>query len=289
MKDRLIAGGSLIALVLLACILDVQVIPVLPTLVFVALLALVGTLEMQRMLRSQDLHVFPAVLWTCTGLHLLSTGARALFGVWEFPGQEALAWLTLEGTAIALLLWSLTHAVVRGDVERGLDRVVWTSLPFLWITGGMGTLITLRGSEPSSSGLLLLVFFVAVAKSGDICGYFCGRAFGRHRAIPKISPGKTWEGCSASFVGACLVALGLGQGAAWFPAGSHALVVLGAGACVNLAAQFGDLAMSLAKRRLRLKDTGSVLPGIGGILDLVDSFLFAGPVFVFYLRVMRVL
>ena len=120
----------------------------------------------------------------------------------------------------------------------------------------------------------LLFFALALTWIGDTAAYYAGRAFGRHKLAPVISPGKTWEGAIASV--AASVAFGLlylGYLMARLPWWEvAALAVMG-----NIAGQFGDLAESAIKRGAGVKDSGNLLPGHGGILDRMDSSLFALP------------
>lgn len=128
------------------------------------------------------------------------------------------------------------------------------------------------------AGMLPLVSLVVVAKAGDIAAYVGGTLLGRHRMAPGISPGKTWEGAAASLAGS--------SAAAWVVLESFGNRTMGGpwggwacfGICVGLAAMAGDLAESLLKRECGAKDSGNVLGGLGGLLDLVDSLLFAAPV-----------
>lgn len=120
----------------------------------------------------------------------------------------------------------------------------------------------------------LLFFALAINWIGDTAAYYAGRAFGRHRLAPIVSPGKTWEGAIASV--AASVAFGLVYLGYLMPLLPWwevvALAVVG-----NVAGQFGDLAESAIKRGAGVKDSGNLLPGHGGMLDRVDSSLFALP------------
>ena len=127
-------------------------------------------------------------------------------------------------------------------------------------------------------GMLPLLSLVAVAKAGDVAAYLGGTLLGRHRMTPTISPGKTWEGAVASLAGssaaAWIVLERCGHATTAGPWGGWLLF----GLCVGLAAMVGDLAESLLKRECGAKDSGRSLGGLGGVLDLVDSLLFAAPV-----------
>jgi phosphatidate cytidylyltransferase len=143
-----------------------------------------------------------------------------------------------------------------------------------------------------------VLYLLIVVWSGDTFAYYVGRSMGRHRMSPRVSPKKTWEGAVASVIGSVLLGtyvlahayqistwlwqhhlLGERQ-YGWFtpqPLASIAeMVVLSA--FVNIAAQLGDLVESTVKRGANIKDSGSILPGHGGMLDRIDALLFAAPV-----------
>jgi phosphatidate cytidylyltransferase len=176
--------------------------------------------------------------------------------------------------------------------------------PYVGLT--LGLLPILRSAR---NGALFLLYLMLLVWCGDIAAYYVGRAFGRHKLAPRISPGKTWEGAIASVLAAVAVGLVLFRyinpiasalrGAHLLVADSYThlhttanvhpvrfapvwLVALFA-AGVNIAAQLGDLVESALKRGAGLKDSGTLLPGHGGVLDRIDALLFALPVgFIFY-------
>jgi phosphatidate cytidylyltransferase len=130
-------------------------------------------------------------------------------------------------------------------------------------------------AEPTPLGILPLVSMVAVVKAGDVAAYAAGTLVGRHRMAPILSPGKTWEGAAASLaasVAAAWVVLAWASPAG--PWGGWPVF----GLLVGAAGMIGDLAESLVKRELGAKDSGRLLGGLGGVLDLVDSLLPAAPV-----------
>jgi phosphatidate cytidylyltransferase len=134
----------------------------------------------------------------------------------------------------------------------------------------------------------ILVGAVLTTKSCDIGAYFTGVSIGRHKMIPWLSPKKTWEGLA----GGVVLATAVGAGLALLT--TDATVVadripwwIGAlgGALVAIVGQAGDLSESAFKRDSGLKDSGSLLPGMGGVLDVLDSPLFAGPIVYWLLRI----
>jgi phosphatidate cytidylyltransferase len=117
--------------------------------------------------------------------------------------------------------------------------------------------------------------------AGDIGAYYVGSAIGRHRLAERVSPKKTWEGAAGSVVASLLIA---GSYLMRFVGGLTILQVLTITIAANIAGQMGDLAESAMKRGAHMKDSGTLLPGHGGMLDRVDSTLFSLPVVYAYLQ-----
>lgn len=121
----------------------------------------------------------------------------------------------------------------------------------------------------------LLFFALALNWVGDSAAFYFGRRFGKHKLAPSISPGKSWEGALASIAGSVVFGLlYLGRTMPQIPS----LAVIGMAALGNIGGQCGDLAESAIKRGAGMKDSGSLLPGHGGVLDRLDSSMFAVPV-----------
>lgn len=166
-----------------------------------------------------------------------------------------------------------------------LQRIFQTVFGIVYTVIFFGFIVRLFyfNSESGGSGLFLVLFVVMVTKFCDMGAYAFGVIFGRHKMIPHISPGKSWEGLGGAFVGG-FVAAGLLvwlipekiEPVSWMHAMILAPVLCAAGVT-------GDLAESVLKRCVEIKDSGHTFPGIGGILDLTDSLLFTAPVFYFYL------
>jgi len=133
-------------------------------------------------------------------------------------------------------------------------------------------------------GHYYLLYFILITKFSDTGAYAVGSLIGRHKMIPRISPGKTWEG----FAGAIVVSTGASVLFVHFAANKMpAVTMLDAvllGILLSVSAVIGDLIESLFKREAGLKDSGTLFPGIGGILDLLDSLLFNAPIMYLYLR-----
>ncbi len=134
------------------------------------------------------------------------------------------------------------------------------------------------------NGRFYVLYFVVVTKFSDTGAYVVGSLIGRHKMIPRISPGKTWEG----FGGAIVVSTGASLAFTHFldhkMPGMTTLHAIALGVLLSSTAVVGDLIESLFKREAGVKDSGALFPGIGGILDLLDSLLFNAPIMYLYLR-----
>ena len=149
--------------------------------------------------------------------------------------------------------------------------IALTLLGVVWIGGGISMLLLLR-DLPVNGRLAIFTVLIAVF-ADDTAAYFVGRAIGRHKMAPRISPGKSWEG----FVGGTIAAMAVAFFAMYDQGFLTDLEALALGAVIALSSTLGDLFESAIKRDLGVKDSGRVLAGHGGVLDRVDSLLWAGP------------
>jgi phosphatidate cytidylyltransferase len=137
----------------------------------------------------------------------------------------------------------------------------------------------------SSSSAFLLLWLLAVTKFTDMGAYITGSLIGRHKMIPQVSPGKTWEGFGGALLFSQLAACGLYAlfpvQLGFFQRWEHVIFL---GFLLSILAVVGDLAESVLKRAIQAKDSGKMLPGIGGALDLIDSLCFTAPALYFYLK-----
>jgi phosphatidate cytidylyltransferase len=216
----------------------------------------------------------PMMVWGVVLAALLPLGVHAVrLGIWVPP-------ISLVALLVPLLLSVALWA--RGSDGRPIEAVA-TTIFGVWYTGGMLAFIyTLRyhrfaiGDE---AGMLLVFFPMVLTWANDMGAFFAGRAWGERRLMPSVSPGKTVAGAVGGLVVCALVAWAyvaflLGPRA---QLGMTLPAVLLFGAAVSVAAQVGDLAESMLKREAKMKDSSTLIPGHGGVLDRVDSLLFTIP------------
>ena len=198
--------------------------------------------------------------------------------------------------AIAPFLF-LTITMRRDNLSGAYPAAAAAVFAFTYIALPLGMLVQLRQQW---AGGFLLLYLLLVVWAGDIFAYFVGKSMGRHLMAPRISPKKTWEGAAASLaaslaVGALLFHYALPLSSALLNAGlierRDGLFGLEKPAlwpiilltiAINIAAQLGDLVESLIKRGANVKDSGTILPGHGGMLDRIDALLFAAPLLWYY-------
>ncbi len=184
---------------------------------------------------------WPAVLLTLTALMLVAAT------------REVLAYAG-DGTSTGRLIGTVFALVYLGVLPSFLVQLVWLPVAGPW-------------------AVLATIF---VPKVCDIGAYFTGRAFGRHPMAPTLSPKKTWEGFAGGLVASAGTAVGIGYAAPLFPHGP--LEAAAFGVVVGTVGVLGDLFESLLKRDAQVKDASAAIPGYGGVLDVIDSILFAAPV-----------
>src|ERR1700734_1090643 len=207
----------------------------------------------------------------------LGTALAFIVTLPNFPVEDQLP--VLSALTLALFAWNgfLSPLVqVLPDTAQGLFGLIWIAYPL--------TLIPLLWKQ--EDGPALLLFLMVCVWSGDTAALYVGRAFGKHKLAPRLSPGKTWVGSIASIVGSMLIA-GLvvyisdvltARGNLILHISEPVWQTLLLAAILNVAAQLGDLLESAIKRGAGVKDSGTLLPGHGGILDRIDALLLAAPV-----------
>ena len=183
---------------------------------------------------------------------------------------------------IALTIGALIAATMRGaPFEKMIVSVGSTLLGVLYIPLLGSHLVALRMGFPQTLSAHLLSFFFLVLMGSDAGAYYTGRAFGKHKLAPSISPGKTWEGAVGGIVAAIAMAA---LAHFWFFRELSLKYMLPLAAVMALLGIFGDLAESALKRGAGAKDAANILPGHGGMLDRLDSLLFNAPLIYYFAR-----
>ena len=251
-------------------------------LALVGVLAMLATREYFRMMRAGGVACFPAF-----GIALAAAYSGALY--WQLAGGRGLTPGGLDAFAIFLAATVAFTLQLRHPV-RGFDSLAAVAvnlLGFVYIAflfNFCARIIFIVPGEGEVPGAILLLWLLAVTKFTDMGAYITGSLIGRHKMIPHISPGKTWEGFAGALFFSQLAACGL----YFFLPGPLAILggwghVVFLGFLLCILAVIGDLAESVVKRAVQAKDSGQILPGIGGALDLVDSICFTAPALFFYL------
>ncbi len=182
--------------------------------------------------------------------------------------------ILLASAVVLSLIW----IVLRQRREGAFVGWAWTLGGILYVGFLLSYFVGLRGLEDGRNWVFLALL---VTFASDTAAYFVGRALGRHKLAPRISPAKTWEGTIAGFIGAIVIALLFTLPTPLqLPIGCGQAVLLGF--LVSLFGQLGDLAESLLKRNTGVKDSSSLLAGHGGFLDRIDSIVLAGVVVYYY-------
>jgi phosphatidate cytidylyltransferase len=211
-------------------------------------------------------------------VRLLAVVAAGLM-LWELarlsaPGRngQAIAIGALAGLSLAALLWfhgpywlaTFALAPVAGLLTPRRDRLVFALYAFAVMLAAYGVVAFREGY-----GLTFVIWLVMIVIASDVMGYFAGRIIGGPRFWPAVSPKKTWSGTVAGWAGAALVGL-------WFVAmAGQGPWLIAFSALTALAAQMGDIAESAIKRRAGVKDSSSLIPGHGGVLDRLDALIGA--------------
>jgi phosphatidate cytidylyltransferase len=244
---------------------------------------LLGAHEFRRLaqVRAANARLAPLVM---TVLALIAEGHL-------HPGGVLAPWLHVpEAVPLAPiiigagLLWTVLGQMARHATEDFFANVGATlfGIVYLGVAFNLLQRLALAGDAVwAERGLALLLLLLVAVKCGDITAFFGGRWFGWHKMSPRISPGKTWEGFAASFVGAIggtFLATWLIASATGHAPFAHAWQTLLWGLLLGPLGVVGDLAESAMKRDAAVKDSGRLIPGFGGFLDLADAVVLAVPV-----------
>ncbi|MCX7722045.1 MAG: phosphatidate cytidylyltransferase [Verrucomicrobiae bacterium] len=257
--------------------------PLVANCLFVLLITAVGVagqLEFYGLVKRRGLACFKwlgvvggtALMWSTCAKCLSGAGADH-FGDFQ------------TGVLACIVLGLCVRQLMAGLNQTGLTAISTTLLGVLYVPW---LLNFIQGINffPGLGGMgkYYLLYFLVVTKLSDTGAYLVGTLLGRHKLAPRISPAKTWEG----FIGAIAVAVASSvlatQVAGPYLPGMDTLDALVLGAALGLGAVAGDLIESLFKREAGVKDSGGLLPGIGGVLDLLDSVLFNAPIMYLYIQ-----
>jgi len=270
----------------------------------VAMVTLLAMREYMDLVKAYEFRPFQVSTYIFVVLYFLLLG---LMGGEIEDAEDGGTYFLLAGCAALVPAFVYGLIALRRELRSAIPSAALSWFGFIYVGFSLGTLVLLR-TLPLGAFYLLYLFVVVWA--GDICAYYVGTTMGKHRLAPEISPKKTWEGTVASVVAASLLGALLlhfsPQMVGWshqhgliahldWPAREQFFQRMGnpiktpevyslslwkavlCSALINVAAQFGDLVESLIKRGANVKDSGSILPGHGGVLDRVDALLFAAP------------
>ncbi|MEX1116888.1 MAG: phosphatidate cytidylyltransferase [Akkermansiaceae bacterium] len=252
-------------------------------------LAIIATIEYFRMLKGAGVSCFPRF-----GILLALSYTGVLYSQFLQGANEVS--FAVDAAAIFIAIAGAFTLALRRPIQ-GLESLVAVAItacgllyiPFLF---NFAARVTFMVSDPAATpgmvgthGAFLLLWLLAVTKFTDMGAYIVGSMAGRHKMIPHVSPSKTWEGFGGALIFSQIAACGLYAGFPeqlfFFQKWSHVIFL---GVLLAVLAVIGDLAESVVKRSLNAKDSGKMLPGIGGSLDLIDSICFTAPALYFYLK-----
>jgi phosphatidate cytidylyltransferase len=260
--------------------------------IVVGLIALQTTREYLDIVEKYQLRPFRTTVYVFLVLSFALAIWIDRFDPYRPPLKDLSYFALVVGTAVLVVL---SVGMGRDDLRSCLTAAAASFLALVYIVLPLFALVSIRDQDIGWFAILVLLVIVWL---GDIAAFFVGRSLGRHKLAPRVSPNKTWEGAVASIISAITAALLLyrfypqiatalasahlidASGGQPLPAKLWQVVLLAA--IVNAAAQLGDLVESMMKRGAGVKDSGSILPGHGGMLDRIDALLFAAPVMWYY-------
>ncbi len=243
-----------------------------------------------------------ATIWFGKPWFTIFVAIWGLLAVFEFYKMVAAAkvppliYFGLSGTLLFILSPHFDHIVARPLLltsavvlsliylipyqrkQEAFTSWAWTIAGILYIGWLLSYLVALRGEEAGRNWVFLALF---VTFASDSAAFFTGRALGRHKLAPHISPGKTWEGAIGGILGAIIVSLLFTLPSPLSLPFSYGQAVL-LGLAISIFGQLGDLVESLFKRNMGVKDSSQLIPGHGGFLDRIDSVVFAVVVVYYY-------
>jgi phosphatidate cytidylyltransferase len=284
------------ALVLIPIVMVLVLRAPVPVVAVVAgAVALVTVQEFLRLTESYGVQPLRWPTYIFVGLFFLLLAAST---AGETPQVYGIKFLVGMGFACAISPFIfLTITMRRSPMRDAYPAAAAAAFAFAYIALPMAMLVQLRQQW---AGAFWILYLLLVVWAGDILAYFVGRAVGRNLMAPRISPKKTWEGAAASLIASVAVGIVLFNHALQISSfllriglitrrdgmfgleKPELLPIIWLTVALNIAAQLGDLVESLIKRGAGVKDSGTILPGHGGMLDRIDALLFAAPVLWYY-------
>jgi phosphatidate cytidylyltransferase len=248
-------------------------LPKLPTVIVIALVAILAFGELNKLATASGtpLLTITALIWAVL---LATENYWKMDLVTALPSRHwrGLFYTLLFSPPLFCLLMLVLEQMIRYRISDALRRMGATFFAICYLGYLLGCVYDIR-----NCGVPYLVLFLAAVKCTDIGAYFTGSAIGKHKLIPWLSPGKSWEG----LIGGLVTAAAVSMFVVWcFPSLKSEITMLEAvifGVVIGLVGQFGDLCESLLKRSANIKDAGSKVPEFGGVLDIIDSPLVAAP------------
>lgn len=221
---------------------------------------------------SKPIHLVPLVFFG------LLVAVAAILGRTPLQSGQPDMLLPLSFTVaiLGVVLWELFSP------RRSLERLAFTFLGVFFIPWGLAHMVCIRDVKPHGLYLTMMLFIPVWV--GDTAAYFVGKRFGKNKLMEAVSPKKTWEGAAAGFLGSLVIMAALN---ALFPIKMSLSKVLIMGALVGVMGQLSDLAESMIKRSVGVKDSSSLLPGHGGVLDRFDSYLLLAPLFYYCFLIVK--
>lgn len=250
------------------------------------------TLELANMLKSSSLPLFPKVTATAVGLSFL---LLILSRMWPLlPAPRVWSSLTAIGTLLFVvlpfavwfsMLFVKDRLALLAKIFGSAGLALLVSTPYLFLV-----LVYFQTAMYRHVGPYHLLFLVLVTKSMDTGGYIAGMLSGKylpggnHKIWPAISPKKSWEGLAGGMLLSLAVAFAL-RSANWAPLGYGPAWFVLAAVVLALGSFFGDLTESAVKRATNVKDSAGYIPGMGGVFDVLDSFIYNGLLFTILLQI----
>ncbi|HBR15194.1 MAG TPA: hypothetical protein DD723_06605 [Candidatus Omnitrophica bacterium] len=264
-KDRLISSTIMILLVTVAILNDWLFISVLLA------LTIGGLYEFFYLIKKKGIPIY-----SYTGIIIGIVIPISIFDRFELTKNWELLFIVLALLMIFLMQFA------RKDNTNAIVGISTTLFGILYVSWFFSFLIKIRFLLPGMEGIKLLGFILLVTKCGDIGALLIGSRFGKHPLLPRVSPNKTIEGSLGSFAFSTIAAV---LGKSLLPEDPHFSIghIALMGAFFGGLGQLGDMSESLIKRDCNVKDSGKMLPALGGVLDAIDSLLFSAPAFYFYI------